>query len=134
MLFKMDIKTRLQVKKIFGNDSVTIHKSKVTLTINKPAYIGICILEMSRMLMYEFHYDYIKNKYDSNSGLLFTDSITIYKIKAKDVYQDFSTDKEMFDFSNYSAKSKYYDVSNKLVFGKKNVTTGVPIKAFIWLK
>ena len=127
----MDIKTRLQVKKIFGNDLVTIHKSKVTLTINKPAYIGICILEMSRMLMYEFHYDYIKNKYDSNSGLLFTDSITIYKIKAKDVYQDFSTDKEMFDFSNYSAKSKYYDVSNKLVFGKKNVTTGVPIKAFI---
>ena len=83
------------------------------------------------MLMYEFHYDYIKNKYDSNSELLFTDSITIYKIKAKDVYQDFSTDKEMFDFSNYSAKSKYYDVSNKLVFGKKNVTTGVPIKAFI---
>ena len=127
----MDIKTRLQVKKIFGNDLVTIHKSKVTLTINKPAYIGICILEMSRMLMYEFHYDYIKNKYDSNSELLFTDSITIYKIKAKDVYQDFSTDKEMFDFSNYSAKSKYYDVSNKLVFGKKNVTTGVPIKAFI---
>ena len=127
----MDIKTWLQAKKIFGNDLVTIHKSKVTLTINKPAYIGICILEMSRMLMYEFHYDYIKNKYDSNSGLLFTDSITIYKIKAKDVYQDFSTDKEMFDFSNYSAKSKYYDVSNKLVFGKKNVTTGVPIKAFI---
>ena len=127
----MDIKTRLQAKKIFGNDLVTMHKSKVTLTINKPAYIGICILEMSRMLMYEFHYDYIKNKYDSNSGLLFTDSITIYKIKAKDVYQDFSTDKEMFDFSNYSAKSKYYDVSNKLVFGKKNVTTGVPIKAFI---
>ena len=127
----MDIKTRLQAKKIFGNDLVTIHKSKVKLTINKPAYIGICILEMSRMLMYEFHYDYIKNKYDSNSGLLFTDSITIYKIKAKDVYQDFSTDKEMFDFSNYSAKSKYYDVSNKLVFGKKNVTTGVPIKAFI---
>ena len=127
----MDIKTRLQAKKIFGNDLVTIPKSKVTLTINKPAYIGICILEMSRMLMYEFHYDYIKNKYDSNSGLLFTDSITIYKIKAKDVYQDFSTDKEMFDFSNYSAKSKYYDVSNKLVFGKKNVTTGVPIKAFI---
>ena len=127
----MDIKTRLQAKKIFGNDLVTIPKSKVTLTINKPAYIGICILEMSRMLMYEFHYDYIKNKYDSNSELLFTDSITIYKIKAKDVYQDFSTDKEMFDFSNYSAKSKYYDVSNKLVFGKKNVTTGVPIKAFI---
>ena len=131
MLFKMDIKTRLQAKKIFGNDLVTIPKSKVTLTINKPAYIGICILEMSRMLMYEFHYDYIKNKYDSNSELLFTDSITIYKIKAKDVYQDFSMDKEMFDFSNYSAKSKYYDVSNKLVFGKKNVTTGVPIKAFI---
>ena len=46
----------------------------------------------------------------------------MYKIK--DVYKDFSNDKEMFDFSNYSTKSKYYDISNKLVVGKvkaKNV-------------
>ena len=52
--------------KIFDNDLVAICKNKVTLTCNKPAYIGMCILDLSKVLMYEFHYDYIKNKYGSN--------------------------------------------------------------------
>ena len=46
--------------KIFDNDLVAIRKNKVTLTLNKPAYFGMCILELSKVLMYEFHYDYIK--------------------------------------------------------------------------
>ena len=59
----------------------------------------------------------------------------MYKIKTEDVYKDFSNDKEMFDFSNYSAKSKYYDNSNKLVVcKKKDETTGVTIKKFVGLK
>ena len=49
--------------KIFDSDLVAICKNKVTLTLNKPEYIGMCILELSKVLMYEFHYDYIKNKY-----------------------------------------------------------------------
>ena len=53
--------------KIFDNDFVVIHENKITLTLNKPAYIGMCILELSKVLMYKFHYDYIKNKYDNNS-------------------------------------------------------------------
>ena len=56
--------------KIYDNYLVAIRKNKVILTLNKPAYIGICILELSKVLMYKFHYDYIKNKYDSNSRLL----------------------------------------------------------------
>ena len=48
----------------------------------------------------------------------------MYEIKAEDVYKDFSNDKEMFNFSNYSTKSKYYDNSNKVVVGKmKDETT-----------
>ena len=57
----------------------------------------------------------MKNKNDNNSTLLY--SLT-HKIKTVDVYEDFSKDKEMFDFSNYSTRSKYYDDSNKLVFSK----------------
>ena len=45
--------------KIFDNNLVAIRKSKVALRLNKPAYIGMCILELSKILMYEFHYDYI---------------------------------------------------------------------------
>ena len=69
--------------------------------------------------MYEFHYGYIKNKYGNNSRLLFAgvDSL-MYDFKTEDVYEYFSNDKEMFDFSNYLSKSKYYDNSNKLMVGK----------------
>ena len=60
--------------------------------------------------MYEFHYDCIKNEYNSKSKLLSTDTDSlIYEIKTEDVYKDFSSDKEMFGFSNYSTKSKYFD-------------------------
>ena len=60
--------------------------------------------------MHKFHYDCIKNKYDKNSRLLFTDadSLTL-EIKTEDGYEDFSNDKEMFCLSNYSTKSKYHD-------------------------
>ena len=49
--------------KTFDNDFVAIRKNKMEFTFKKPAYIGICILEFSKVLMYEFHYDYIKNEY-----------------------------------------------------------------------
>ena len=55
--------------------------------------------------MYEFHFDYIKNKYGNNSRLLFTDTDSLmYEIKTEDVSEDFSKDKEMLDFSNYLTK------------------------------
>ena len=86
--------------------------------------------------MYEFHYDYIKNKYGNNSRLLFTDTDSLmYEIKTEDVYEDFSNNKEMFDFSNCSIKSQYYDNSNKLVVGKmKDETAGVAVEEFAGLK
>ena len=75
------------------------------------AYTGMCITELSKVLMSEFYYDQNKNKYGSKSRLLFTDTDSLmYEIKTEDVYRDFSNDK---DFSNYSTKSKYYVNSNK---------------------
>ena len=96
----------------------------------------MCIFELSKVLMYEFLYDYIKNKYGNNSRILFTDTDSLmYEIKTEDVYKDFTNDKEMFDFSNYSTKSKYYDNSNKLVvFEMKDETAGVAIGGFVGLK
>ena len=72
------------------------------------------ILELSKVLMYKFHYDYIINKYGNSSILLFTDINSLMcDIKGEVVYEDFSRDKEMFDFGSYLTKSKYYDNSNK---------------------
>ena len=122
--------------KIFDNNLVAIRKSKFALKLNKPAYTGMCILELRKVLMYEFLYDDIKNKYDNKSKLLFTDTDSLmYEIKAEDVYEDCSSNEEMFDFSNYSTKSKCYDDSNKLVIGKmKDETGGVAIEELVGLK
>ena len=77
--------------KIFDNDFVAIRKRKVTLMLNKSAYIGMCILELRKVLMCEFHYDYIKNKYGNNSRLLLTDPDRLmYEIKTGDNYEKFS--------------------------------------------
>ena len=96
----------------------------------------MCILDLSKVLIYEFRYDYIKSKYVNNSKLLITDTDSLmYEIKIEDVYEDFSKAKKMFDFTTYSTKSKFYDDSNKLVCRKiKDETAGVSIKKFVGLK
>ena len=94
------------------------------------------ILDLSKILIYELQYDYIKKKYGNKSELLFTDTDSLmYEIKTESDYEDFISDKKMFDFSNYSTNSKHYDNSNKLVIGKmKDETAGVAIKEFVRLK
>ena len=86
-------------QKIFGSRLVAIRKSKVTLNPNKPAYVGMCILDLSKVLLCEFHYDHIK--YVNKLELLFTDADSLmYEIKTEDVYKGFSKNKEMFDLNN----------------------------------
>ena len=117
-------------QKVFHNNFAIICKNKVTLALNLNQHMLECVL------MCEFHYNYIENKYGNNFRLLFTgtDSWTD-EIRTEDIYKDFNDDKEMFDFSNYLTKSKYYDDSNKLVVGKmKDETTGVVIEELSELK
>ena len=75
---KSTTKSSYMPQKIIHNDLVAIRKSKVTLALNKPACVGIFILDFSKVMMYEFHYDYIKNKYGTNSRLMDIDSF-MYK-------------------------------------------------------
>ena len=91
---------------------------------------------MSKVMIYKFHYDYIKNKYGNNSRLIFTDADSlIYDIKTDDGYESFSKNRKMFEISNYSTKSKYYYDSNKLVLGKmKGETARVAIKECVGSK
>ena len=128
----MASKPSYMLHKIFGNNLVAIHKSKAALKFNKSACIDMRILELSKVLMNDFYYYYIRNKHDNKSKLLFTNTDTLMY---KDVYEDFNSDKEIFDFSNYSTKSKYYDDSNKLAIEKmKDETGGVDIEEFVGLK
>ena len=105
--------------KIFDNELVAILRSKVSLTLNKSVYIGMGISELSTVIMYELHYDYIKSKCENKSKLLFGDTDSLmYEIKTENVYEDFCSNKQMFDFSNNLAK--YYGGSSNFIIGKMN--------------
>ena len=88
---------------IFSEDLVSIHMKKTDLTYNKPVYLGMCILDLSKTLMYDFHYNYIKQKYEDKVKLLFTDTDSLmYEIRTEDFYKDISADVEdRFDTSDY---------------------------------
>ena len=135
-LLKMISKPTYINSKIFNENLVAVHKIKETLTLNRPAYVGMCILDLSKTLMYNFHYNYIKKKYGDKAKLLFTDTDSLtYEIEAEDVYRDFWNDKDRFDNSDYPESSPYFDKTNKKVIGKfKDEACGIPITEFVGLR
>ena len=88
---------------IFSEDLIAIHMKKTFLTFNKPVYLGMCILDLSKTLMFDFHYSYIKKKYGDKAKLLFTDTDSLmYEIQTEDFYEDIKGDvKDRFDTSDY---------------------------------
>ena len=98
------------------------------LILNKPVYVGFFIIELSKLLMYKFHYEYVKNKFDAK--LLFTDTDSlVYEIKSEDVYEECFKDRELFDFSEYPVDLNFYDSTNKKVLGKMKNEFKVQITA-----
>ena len=100
---KLSAKPNFNHCNTFSEDLVAIHMKKTNLEFNKPVYLGMCILDLSKTLMYDFHYNYIKKKYGDKAILLFTvtDSL-MYEIQTKDFYKDISADvKRRFDTSHY---------------------------------
>ena len=99
--------------------------------------MGFAILDLSKVLMYQFHYEYMKQKYDASAKLLqFTDTDSLcYEVKTRDIYEDMLEDKELFDTSEYAQDHPLYSTRNKKVLGKmKDETHGIPIQEFIGLR
>ena len=85
-----------------SKDLVAVHEIKPVLTLDKPIYIGFSVLDLSKIVMYDYPYIYIKIKFDAKLLFTDTDSFT-YEIKTEeDIYEMFFKDKDLIDFSNYS--------------------------------
>ena len=123
-----------KIHKIFGENYAAIHEIEPVLTRNKPIYVGFTVLELSKWLMYDFHYSFIKKHFDAELLFTGTDSLT-YEIKSEDVYEEFFKHKHLFDFRNYPEDSKFFDQTNKKVIDKmKDVFEGQLIDEFVRLK
>ncbi len=87
----------------FHENLVAVHMEKTSVKLDKPIYLGMSILDLSKTLMYEFHYDYVKPKWEDRVELLFTDTDSLcYEIRTDDVYEDIKNDVDKwYDTSNY---------------------------------
>ena len=100
---------------------IAVHMKKTKLKSNKHIYLGMSILDLSKTLMYDFHYNCIKPKYGKKPKLLFTDTDSlVYEIETDDFYKDIAPDFEkIFDTSNYpkARKSGITTGKNKKIIG-----------------
>ena len=137
--FKLTKKPNFERVTIFDKNLIAAHMKKTEVYFNKPVYVGQAILDLSKTLMFDFHYNYIKDKYDTKAELLFTDTDSLmYQIQTEDFYKDISNDVESkFDTSDYpqSHPSGIPTGLNKKVIGMfKDEVAGKQISHFIGLR
>ena len=116
---KLVLEPNYHTTKWFSENLLAIEIKKTKVKMNKPVYLGLSILEISKTLMYEFWYDYMKPKYGDNVKLCYmnTDSFIMH-IKTEDFYKDIADDVEKrFDASNYDANRPLPTGKNKKVIG-----------------
>jgi hypothetical protein len=133
----LNIRNRRTRHTIFNEDLVGVHLLKKEVKLNKPIFIGQCVLDNSKYLMYDFHYNFmLKNFKRENIDLLFTDTDSLcYHIKNQNPYELMGKNKEYFDLSDYAKDHELHDNTNKKVIGKfKDECSGKQIIEFVGLR
>ena len=136
---KLIAKPNFKNRTIFTENLISVHMGKTKLVFNKPVYVGMCILDVSKTLMYNFHYNYIKPKYGEKALLLMTDTDSLcYEIETEDFYKDIAGDVESkFDTSAYPKDhpSGIKTGVNKKVIGMmKDECSGKIMEGFVGLR
>ena len=122
---------------LISEDLSIIEMKKTKVKMNKPIYLGLSILEISKTLMYESWYDYMKPKYNDNVKLCYMDTNSfIINIKTNDFYENIVSDVEnRFDTSNYEVNRPLPTGKNKKVIGlMKDELGGKMITEFVTLR
>lgn len=116
----MRVRNILKRYTIFNEKCVGIHLMKKEVVLNKPIFIGQTVLDQSKYLMSNFHYNFMLKQFErKNIDLLFTDTDSLcYHIKNQNPYETIEQNKDLFDLSAYPKSHKLYDPTNKKVIGK----------------
>ena len=123
-----------ETRTILDEETILLARKKQTVKLNKPIYGGFVVLEISKLLMYQFYYNVLKRKYGDKVRLLGTDtdSLIVY-IETNDVYEDIKEDIDHYDTFDY--KIEWMPQKNKKVPGLfKDEYLGIPIREWVGLR
>jgi len=132
-LLKAVSKPSYQESKIINADLVMARAGRHKVTLNKPIAVGFAILELSKLIMYKFYYEYLKPKYGDRCRLLFTDTDSLCcEIQTQVLYQDMTQNIDLFDTSNFDPPHPLYSNHSYRVRGKmKSDTDSTPLVEFV---
>jgi hypothetical protein len=119
------------------NDNLEQIKLKVSkIRWMKPTYVGFCVLDLSKLHMYGFHYDVIRSMYGARAKLLFTDTDSLcYELQTEDVFEDMARLRDHLDTSDYPKDHPLFSLKNAKVLGKfKDECSGISPKQFVGLR
>jgi len=135
-LTKAVSKVSFRRSEIVNKDLVMVRGARSRVMLDKPIAVGFAILELSKLTMYQFYYDYLKPKYGDRCHLLFTDTDALCcEIQTGDLYDDMRQNLDLFDASNFDQKHPLYSKANHRVLGKFISETGsVAAKEFVGLR
>ena len=125
-----------KARHIINENLVGVEKEKAVVELNKPIYMGLSILDYSKVHMYSFYYDVLKPKYQDDIKLVYTDTDSfVIQVMTADLFRDFKDLSDYMDFSDYPKSHPNYDASNKKVLGKfKDELSSKIMTHFIGLK
>ncbi|XP_070170392.1 uncharacterized protein [Polyergus mexicanus] len=104
----MIAKPNFHSRSVFAEDLVAVELRKLEIKFNKPIYVGMCILDISKIRLYEFHYEYMLPLYRDKCKIMYTDTDSlIYRVECEDIYENMKRDIDKFDTSDYAMDNAY---------------------------
>ena len=121
---------------IFDDNLAAIQVHKSRLVLNRPVYVGMSVLDLSKQLMYDFYYNKLQKQYGDHCKLLYTDTDSLLlEIQTEDVYKDMAEHADLYDTSDYARDHPIHSTANKKVLGKmKDECNGCPVEEYVGLR
>ena len=133
----MIAKPNFHSRSVFSDHLIAVELRKLEVKFDKPIYVGMCILDISKTCLYEFHYEYMAPLYHDKCKIMYTDTDSlIYYLQCENVYHDMKRDLSKFDTSDYS-EDNVYDIprANKKIPGlMKDENNGAIMTEFVGLR
>ncbi len=135
-LKKLLAKPQLQQFIIVNEDLVVVDRDRKAVFLNKPIYTGFTVLDVSKLLIFDFHYNVMIKRYGSNARLLFSDTDSLcYHVFTDDLYRDMLEYRHLLDTSAYPGDHPLHSTENTKVIGKmKDECNGKPPLEFVGLR